>query len=96
MPVESGSGSLGDAILLLVVAQSEAFESLLVLDLVERLAERVHHVDAQRFDVLHLDELEQLQDGRIEQVVAAVVAQERVHHRSQQVALDDVPVVKLI
>lgn len=91
-----GAIALGDAVLLLVVAQPQAFEGLYIVDLVEGAAEGVHHVDAQRLDVLELEELEQLQHGRVEQVVAAVVAQKGVHHRRQQVALDDVPVVELV
>lgn len=82
--------------MLLVVPSAEHLKSLDVVDFVEGVAERVHDVDTERLDVLDLDELEQLENGRVEQVVAAVVAQERVDHRLQEVALHDVSVVEFV
>ena len=51
---------------------------------------------AQGFDVLQLDELEHLEDGGVQQVVAVVVGDEGVHHRHEQVALDYVAVVEFV
>ena len=49
-----------------------------------------------RNNTYKFDEFKHFQDGRIEEIVSAVVADESVDHWSEEVALDDVAVVELV
>lgn len=79
------------SVLVLIVFVSKIFERLHVLNLIENLSEVLHHVGAKDFDVLQLDELEELEDGGFEEIVAAVVADESFDDRREEISLDDVP-----
>ena len=74
----------------------ETFLHLNISDLVKGGGEVLYYVGAQRLDVLDLDELEHLENGGVEKVVAVVVGDECVDYRGEEIALDDVSVVELI
>ena len=72
------------------------FYHLNIGDLVKGSGEVLYYVGAQRLDVLDLDELEHLENGGVEKIVAVVVGDECVDNRGEEVALDDVSVVELV
>ena len=72
------------------------FLHLNISDLVKCGCEVLYYVGAQRLDVLDLDELEHLENGGVEKIVAVVVGDECVDYRGEEIALDDVSVVELI
>ena len=72
------------------------FLHLNISDLVKGGGEVLYYVGAQRLDVLDLDELEHLENGGVEKVVAVVVGDECVDYRGEEIALDDVSVVELV
>ena len=67
-----------------------------ISDFVQGWTEIFHDMRAEALDVLYPDELEHLEDGGVEEVVAVVVGDEGVDYGDEQVALDDVPVVELV
>lgn len=75
---------------MLVVLVPQILERLHVLNLVEYLAKVLHDIRAQELDVLELDELEELEDGRLQEVVASVVADEGLDDWCKKISLDDV------
>merc|ERR1719278_2070235 len=82
--------------MVLVVSHPQGLERLDIGDLVKGGGEILYYVGAQRLNVLDLDELEHLENGGVEKVVAVVVGDECVDHRGEEVALDDVSVVELV
>jgi hypothetical protein len=75
---------------MLVVLISQILECLNVLNLIENLSKVFHYVCAKQFDVFKLDKLEKFKDGRLQEVVASVVADEGLDNWCKKISLDNI------
>lgn len=85
-----------EAIAVLVKLHFQAFERADVVHLFQLFSKLFDDVNAQVSDLLRANEFKQLDDGRVQQVVPAVVRLQCLHNRCEQVAADNVPVVEVV
>ena len=83
-------------LLILLVPQQQPLEGVHVVHLREWLRVRVSEVGDETLDVLAADELEELEDTRVEQVVLVAVRLEQLDRRGEALVLRDISVVELV
>lgn len=81
---------------MLIKLQFETFESANIVNFFQLLSKLVNDVDAEASDLLRPDELEQLDYGRVQQVVPSIIRLQSLHNGGEQIAADDVTIVKVI
>ena len=84
------------ALLILLVPQQQPLEGVHVIHLREGLRVRLGEVGDETLDVLAADELEELEDTRVEQVVLVAVRLEQLDRGGEALVLRDISVVELV
>jgi hypothetical protein len=85
-----------EEVLHLIVSEDDVLKGVDVGDALELLAIALHQVEHQRLDILLFDELEELQAGGVEEVVAWHGVVDDCEDRLEEAVLDNLPIVELV
>ena len=81
---------------MLIIPELQILESPHIVELLQLAIEALNDIGHERLDVLGANEIKQLNDSRVENVVAGSVCLERLDHGREQIRLDYVLVVDLL
>lgn len=75
---------------MLIILVAQILKCLHVLDLVKYFSKIFHHIRTQNFDIFQLDELEELKNGRFQEIVASIVPNEGFNDGCKKIAFNDI------